>query len=154
MKDQKIKYIDTIYLGIGEIIVAALICGVYLILDALDLYQFSYTVITGAILGGAVTVVNMLILSVAVNRAVEKFIAERGTEEMDEETAQEYAKKNGMAVQNAMTRSYLIRLVLMLAALVLALLSGWFSPLATVIPLIMYRPIIYVTELIKRKRGE
>lgn len=154
MEKKKIKYIDTLYLGIGELIVAALICAVYLILDALDLYKFSYTVITGAILGGAVTVVNMLILSIAVNRAVEKFISERGSEEMDEETAQEYAKKNGMAVQNAMTRSYLIRLVLMLAALVVALMSGWFSPLATVIPLLMYRPIIYLTELFKRKRGE
>ena len=56
-----------------------------------------------------------------------------------------------MAVQTAMTKSYLFRMALMIGALVLAMLSGWFNPLATVIPLLMYRPILYVTEFIKNK---
>ena len=77
---------------------------------------------------------------------------------MEEEEAEEYAKKHGTAVQNAMMKSYMFRMLLMIGSLVLAMLSGWFSPLATVIPLLMYRPILYVTEFIKTKikvkRGE
>ena len=70
---------------------------------------------------------------------------------MDEEEAEKYAKEHGMVVQNAMTKSYLLRMGLMIGALVLGMVSGYFSPLATVIPLLMYRPILYVTELIKIK---
>ena len=150
-KNKLSAYIDTVWLALGEIIVVALISAVYLMLK-----RFDYTVITGAALGGAVTVINFLILSVGVNRAINKFVAERGDREMDEEEAEEYAKKHGTAVQNAMLKSYAFRMLLMIGSLVLAMISGWFSPLATVIPLLMYRPILYVTEFIKTKvkRGE
>lgn len=146
-------YIDTVWLAIGEAIVAALISVVFLLIG-----KFSYQVVTGAILGGAVTVLNFLILSVGVNRAINKFVEERGKGEMDEEEADKYAKEHGMAVQNAMMKSYMLRMLLMIGALVLAGVSGWFDIIATVIPLLMYRPILYVTEFIKTKmsakRGE
>lgn len=146
-------YIDTVWLAIGEAIVAALISVVFLLIG-----KFSYQVVTGAILGGAVTVLNFLILSVGVNRAINKFVEERGEGEMDEEEADKYAKEHGMAVQNAMMKSYMLRMLLMIGALVLAGVSGWFDIIATVIPLLMYRPILYVTEFIKTKmsakRGE
>lgn len=148
-KNNPSPYADTLYLAAGEVVVAVLVCAVYLLLK-----KFDYTVALGALLGGAVTVTNLLVLSISVNRAINKYVEERGSEEMDEEEAAEYAKKNGMAVQNAMTRSYLLRTVLMLGALVLALISGWFDTIATVIPLLMYRPLIYLTELLKKKRGE
>ena len=146
-------YIDTVWLALGEVVVGILISAVYLIIR-----RFDYTVVTGAALGGAVTVINFLILSVAVNRAVNRYITERGDKELNEEEAEAYAKEHGMAVQNAMTKSYLLRMLLMIGSLVLAMISGWFNPLATVIPLLMYRPILYVTEFIKTKfkvkRGE
>ena len=146
-------YIDTVWLALGEVIVAAIVSAVYLLIG-----RFDYTVLTGAALGGAVTVINFLILSVGVNRAINRFVEERGDGEMEEEEAEEYAKKHGTAVQNAMMKSYMFRMLLMIGSLVLAMLSGWFSPLATVIPLLMYRPILYVTEFIKTKikvkRGE
>jgi sensor histidine kinase YesM len=146
-------YIDTVWLAIGEAIVAALISVVFLLIK-----QFSYQVVTGAILGGAVTVLNFLILSVGVNRAINNFVKERGDKEMDEEEADKYAKEHGMAVQNAMMKSYMLRMFLMIGALVLAGITGWFDIIATVIPLLMYRPILYVTEFIKTKmsakRGE
>ena len=146
-------YIDTVWLAIGEAIVAALISVVFLLIG-----KFSYQVVTGAILGGAVTVLNFLILSVGVNRAINNFVKERGDKEMDEEEADKYAKEHGMAVQNAMMKSYMLRMFLMIGALVLAGITGWFDIIATVIPLLMYRPILYVTEFIKTKmsakRGE
>ena len=145
-KNKLSVYIDTVWLALGEAVVAVLVSLVFLIFGKLN-----YTVPLGALLGGAVTVVNFLILSVSINRAINSYITERGDKEMDEEEAEKYAKDHGMAVQNAMTKSYLLRMALMIGALVLAMISGWFSPLATVIPLIMYRPILYVTEFIKAK---
>ena len=145
-KNKLSVYIDTVWLALGEAVVAVLVSLVFLIFGKLN-----YTVPLGALLGGAVTVVNFLILSVSINRAINGYITERGDKEMDEEEAEKYAKEHGMAVQNAMTKSYLLRMALMIGALVLAMISGWFSPLATVIPLITYRPILYVTEFIKAK---
>ena len=146
-------YIDTVWLAIGEAIAAALISVVFLLIG-----KFNYSVVTGAVLGGAVTVINFFILSVGINRAINKFVEERGKDEMDEEEADKYAKEHGMTVQNAMMKSYMLRMFLMIGALVLAGVSGWFDIIATVIPLLMYRPILYVTEFIKTKmsakRGE
>ena len=153
MKNKLSVYIDTVWLLLGEAIVALIISAAYLLLK-----RFDYTVLTGAALGGVVTAVNFLILSVAINRAINGYVAERGEGEMDEEEAEKYAKDHGAAVQNAMVKSYMLRMFLMVASLVLAMVSGWFSPLATAIPLLMYRPILYVTEFIKvksqKKRGE
>ena len=153
MKNKLSVYIDTVWLALGEAIVALLISAVYLLLK-----RFDYTVLTGAILGGAVAAVNFLILSVSVNRAINGYVAERGEGEMDEEEAEKYAKDHGTAVQNAMLKSYTLRMFLMVAALLLAMITGWFSPLATAIPLLLYRPILYAIEFIKvkvnAKRGE
>ena len=152
-KNKLSLYIDTVWLAIGEAIVAALISVVFLLIG-----KFNYSVVTGAILGGAVTVLNFFILSVGVNRAINQFVEERGNKEMDEEEADKYAKEHGMMVQNAMMKSYMLRMFLMIGALVLAGITGWFDIIATVIPLLMYRPILYVTEFIKTKlnakRGE
>ena len=147
-KNKLSVYIDTVWLALGEVIVALLVSVGFIIFKS-----FNYTVITGAALGGAVTVINFLILSVGVNRAVSKYIEGRGEGEMDEEEAEKYAKEHGMAVQNAMMKSYMFRMLLMIGALVLAGISGWFNIIATVIPLLMYRPILYVTEFIKTKLG-
>lgn len=152
------KYIDTVWLALGEVAVGILVTVGFIIAKALGQDVAVYKAITGALLGGAVTVINFLILSVAVNRAVNGYVAEIGDRKMDEEEAEKYAKEHGMAVQNAMTKSYLLRMGLMIGSLVLAMLSGWFSPLATVIPLLMYRPVLYAVEFIKTKvnakRGE
>ena len=152
-KNKLLVYIDTLWLTLGELVVALIVSAGFLLFK-----RFDYTVVTGALLGGAVTVINFLILSVAVNKAVNGYIAGRGDKEMDDEEAEQYAQTHGNVVQNAMLRSYIIRMFLMLGSLVLAMVSGWFSPLAPVIPLLMYRPILYTVELIKAKikakRGE
>ena len=149
--NQKLSYIDTLYLAIAEGIVALAVTAAFIILGLIGVASFDYTVVLGALLGGAVTVLNFFILSVSINRAVAKYIEARGKEELSEEEAEEFSKKHGMDVQNAMTKSYILRTVLMAAALVAALFTKLFNPIATVIPLLMYRPIIYVIELIKTK---
>lgn len=134
-------------LAIGEIIVSALVCVIYLILG-----KFDYTVVTGSILGSIVTVANFAVLTFSVNRAVDRYLELRGSREMSEEEAEAFAKEHTVAVQNAATKSLILRTASMLAALVAAFLfTDLFSVLATAIPLLMFRPILYVLELIKSK---
>lgn len=136
-------------LALCEVIVSTLVCIVYLAIG-----KFDYTVITGVTLGSVVTVANFVFLTLSVNRAVDRYLALRGSREMDEEEAEKFANQHAMAVQNAATRSFMIRTATMLAALVGAFLLEWFEPLATVIPLLMFRPLLYILELIKRKRDK
>ena len=146
---KKNNYIDTLYLAILEGITAAIIVLVYLAIGRLQ-----STVILGAILGAIVTVINFLILSVTVNNAINKYLALRGDKELSEEEAEKFAKQHSVKIQNAITKSYILRTALMFGALVLAFITKWFDPLAALIPLLMYKPLIYVIEIIKRKRGE
>ena len=146
---------DVGMLALGELIVSGITAMVYLLLFSVGVFEENrlLTIIMGSLLGSAVIVLNFLILTVSVNRAVNKYIAIRGTAEMDDDAAEKFAAENSMIIQNAMTRSYIIRSVLMLGVLVCAfLISNVFNVIATLIPLVCYRPIIYITELIKNKR--
>lgn len=145
----KNSYIDTIYLAIGEFIVSLLVVLVYIAIR-----KFDWTVASGVILGSAVTILNFIILSHAVNKALNKFIDLRGDKEMDEEEAKAFAKANSIKVQNAVTKSYVFRTGLMMGALVLGFITKLFNPIATLIPLVMYKPLLYATQFIKQKRGE
>lgn len=105
-------------------------------------YTFSYKVVTGAILGAAVSVVNFIVLCNAVNRGIDKFLELRGDAEMDEEEAADFAEKNSSVIQAAVQKSMFIRSGSIVVVLVVAFLLGWFDPIATVIPILMYRPLI------------
>lgn len=132
---------------IGEILTSVITVGIFSILG-----KFSYAVIFGAILGSVVTIINFLILSITATRALNKVLERKPSEAMDEEAAAEFAAQNQGEIQNAVKISYLIRTLTMVATLVLAfLLRNWFDVISTVIPLIMFRPIITVAALIKRR---
>lgn len=149
MNNKFTKYSDAVLMAIGEAAVAVVITLVY---TAIGLFKLP--VLFGAVLGGIVTVINFLILSHAVNKALNKFISLRGDGEMSEEESAQFAKKHSVAVQAAVAKSYLFRTGLMVGSLVLAFITGWFDPIATVIPLLLYKPLLYTIEFIKRKRGE
>lgn len=134
----------------GELLVSLLTVAVFALIG-----KFDYTVITGAALGSAVATANFAILSFSINRAVDKYLALRGDREMDDEQAEAFANRHAMEVQNVATRSFMIRTFSMLATLVAAfLLTSWFSPIATAVPLLMFRPVLYVIELITKKRDK
>ena len=147
--ENKNSYIDTIYLAIGEIIVSLLVLLVYIAIG-----KFEWTVITGVILGSLATIANFIILSIALNKARDKFIDMRGDKELSEEEAEAFAKANSIKVQNAVTKSYVFRTGLMMGSLVIAFITKWFNPIATLVPLAMYKPLLYVTQFVKQKRGE
>jgi hypothetical protein len=147
--ENKNSYIDTIYLAIGEAIVSLLVLLIYLAIG-----KFDWTVITGVILGSLATIANFVILSIALNKALDKFIDMRGDKELSEEEAEAFAKANSIKVQNAVTKSYVFRTGLMMGSLVIAFITKWFNPIATLVPLAMYKPLLYVTQFTKQKRGE
>jgi len=140
---------DALWLAIGEAVVSLITALVFLAIG-----QFGFDVVAGLLLGSGVMVLNFLILSISINRAIDNYMQIRGEKEMDDEEAVAFAAKYSSSVQSAATGSYLLRTVLMLAALVGAfLLKGVFNVIATLVPLVMYRPIIYVMEVF-RKRSE
>ena len=147
MQKKNMPTSEILFLVVGEIIVSLIVSGVYVLLD-----RFSYAVIGGCLLGSAVTVFNFVYLSVAVNRAIDKAMANRKAGEMTDEEAAAFAAENQAAVQRAAQGSYLVRQILMLGVLVGAfLLDGWFDVIATLIPLLMFRPLLTVCGLMKKK---
>lgn len=138
---------DILFLVAGELIVSLIIVGVYIALDAFD-----WRVITGALLGSAVTVLNFVILSFSVNRAIDRVMAERGNREMSEEEADTFAAAHSAEIQKSVKSSYLLRQILMLGVLVAAILLDIANVLAAVIPLVFFRPILMAREAFRKKK--
>ncbi len=133
---------------IGELAVSLIICAVYLIID-----KFTYRVALGALLGSAVVVVNFLVMAIASGRLLDEFMKERGDGEMSEEETSELVSKYQSRIQNQMKLSFLIRNIVMVLTLVVAFLIDIFDVIATLIPLMLFKPLIMLAELIDRKRG-
>ena len=146
---------ELLYLALGEGACAALTVVGFLVFQLISKEKaiFDYTVITGALLGAFVVVINFLILAVSANRAINTFLEERGSKELTEEEAEAFAKEHQARVKLAVTRSYIIRSVLTAGTLVIAFVLAWFNPIATAIPLFSYKPVLYLIEFLKRKVG-
>ena len=151
MNENKTSTKEILSLTFLEIAVAALTVIIYAVLDILGVASFSWQVISGALLGVAVIVLNYLFLTLSLNRAIENYLSIRGEGEMDEEEAAKFAAENSMPIQNAIKTSFIIRTVTMLAALLIAFITGWFNPIATVVPLLAFRPLLHIMEIIKGK---
>lgn len=139
---------------IGELAVSLITAGVYLAVEAIaDNGAFTYRVISGLALGTAVVIANYLVLTVSVNRAINKVMALRPEGEMTEEEIMEFAEKNQGTIKNAAAFSYIIRTLTMLLTFVLAftLLKRWFAVVATVVPLLAFRPIIMAGEFFRKR---
>ncbi len=151
MKNKNVPLRETALVLLGEIVVSLLVCAVYLIIQ-----RFSYKVVTGVCLGSAVIVLNFLFLSLSTNKSIDNFLALRGTKEMNDEEAEEFAAKFRFEIQNKTRLSFIIRTLSMVAALVLAFILEWFDVIATLVPLLMLRPIITVETLLRSKfnKGE
>lgn len=143
---QKLPLGELAAIAVGELIASLIVCAVYLALD-----RFSCKVPLGALLGSAVTLLNFLALSLMTNRVLDRFMAERGTEEMDEEAATALAAKYRGEVQKQIKLSFIIRNLVMLLTLVAAFLIDVFDVIATLVPLLMLRPSLALFGLIKKK---
>lgn len=151
---QKIKkYVkDTSPLAIGEGLVALAVIIGGLLLDVFGLYEFEYSIITGAILGAVISIINYIVLTVAVDKAINDFVRLRGNGEMDDDEADKFAKENSAQIQNVIKTSFILRNLTMVAALVIAFLTRLFNPLATAIPLLAFRPLLSVVDTVMKKQ--
>ncbi len=140
---------EVLLLLIGEAIVSAITVLGAFIISLFSEYVFDFRAILGALLGVSVTVLNFLFLTISVNRAVDSYLEVRGSREMSEEEAEKFTAENSMIIQNKIKTSFIIRTVTMLLALVLAFVTGLFNPLCTVIPMLMFRPLISIGQLFK-----
>ena len=153
MNDKKEYYKELFSVILGELIVSLLTVAGFFVADLIFDGIFDYTVVTGALLGAFVVILNFLILSVSINRVVDSYVTERGGREMTEEEAEAFALEHEGRIKLAVSRSYIIRTLLMIGTLVCAFLLEWFHPLAAAIPLFMYKPVIYLTQLIRSRKG-
>lgn len=146
MNKTKLPYYEIFTLLIGEVILSLIVSAIYLMIG-----RFDYTVVTGAALGSAVTVLNFLYLAISTTKAIDNFLMLRGEKEMTEEENAAFVAEHQAKIQNAMKISYIIRTATMLAALVVAFILKFFAVIPTLVPLLLYRPITLVAALIKRK---
>ncbi len=146
MQKTKLPYYEIFTLIIGEIIASIITVGVYLIIG-----KFDYKVITGVSLGTVVTVLNFLYLSISTTRAIDRFLMLKGEREMTEEETAAFVAEHQAKIQNTIKLSYIIRTLTMLVALVVAFLTKQFALIATLVPLLLFRPITMVAAMIKRK---
>lgn len=144
MTENKFPKKEFIILSVGEAICVLVTTLAFLGVSLLGISQFvfSYKVVTGALLGAVVMLLNFLFLSVSVNKAVDEYIALRGDKEMSDEDAEAFAAKNSMLIQNAVKKSFIVRVVSIAVSLVVAFLLDWFHPLATIVPILAYQPIL------------
>lgn len=145
---------DILPMILAEVAVALLVVLGAAALSLADIITFDFRIISGALLGAAVMIFNYLILTLSVDRAIKNFMALRGDREMDDEEAEKFAADNSMPIQNAIKTSFIIRTISMLATLIVAFLLDWFNPLATAIPLLAMRPLLYLIEIIKGKTAK
>ncbi len=134
---------------IGELSASLIVCAVYLIIQ-----KFTFQVPLGALLGSLVVIINFTVMAIMSNRIIDAFLKERGDGEMDDEQTAELVKKYEGRIQNQMKLSYIVRSVAMLVTLVLAFLIDAFDVIATLIPLLIFRPLITISEMLDARRAK
>ena len=155
MKKSKFPTSEVLTLLVGELAVAIITLAGYLIYDLFPDTDVTYLhVLLGLALGVLVTTLNYMFMIISVDRAVKNFLELRGSREMTDEEAEKFTAEHQMGVQNAIKTSFIIRTVTMLAALVVAFLVDIFAPIATVIPLLAFRPIVTLAGRFSAKSGE
>lgn len=122
---------ETFYLLLGELICSAAIIGIYAMLGALE-----PSVIWGVLVGTLLGASNFFMLGVSADAAATK--------------AQQQDVNGG---KKLMRLSYQFRLIVLFAILFVFAKSGLCNPLAMVLPLLLFRPILMVIEFL-RKPGE
>ena len=112
-----------------ELALSALMVGVYALLG-----RFSGGVVLGAALGTALAVLNFVAMVVSLLRAERAGVPAKG--------------------QLASTGSYIFRMIVLAAVLVLVLKTGYFDPVATLLPLVFFRIAIMLSELFHKKGAD
>ncbi len=122
---------ETLFLLLGELFCSAIIVGIYALIGILE-----PGVIWGVLVGSVLSTANFFMLGVSADAAANR--------------AQDQNVKGGKSL---MRLSYQLRLIVLFIILFAFAKSGLCSPLAMVLPLVLFRPILMVIEFL-RKPGE
>lgn len=151
MNKLKSSVYEVSILIIGEILVSLLVIGGYFLFGPFAETPFT-SMVVGVSVGSAVIIVNYLLLILTVNRQINNYLSLRGSREMTPEEILTFTTEHSMKIQNAIKLSFLVRLLTMVGALVLAFVFiDFINPIATVIPILAYRFILTLGELIRKK---
>lgn len=146
MNDKRIPLAELLFVCVGEAVVSLITVLIYIALN-----KFNYSVVTGVLLGSTVIILNFIFLCISINRAIDNIMAERGDAEMDEQQAAEFSEKHKASLNKTVQLSNTLRMLSMVGALVLAFVLGHFDVIATLVPIVMYHPLILVSGLITKK---
>ena len=128
MDSRKIVYRETALVAVGELILTAVMVGVFAALG-----YFRMNVLWGAVAGCFVMIANYFLMAVTVSIAADR--AEQG------ETA---------AAQKMIQLSSIVRLAVMAAVLFAALKLGA-NVLALLLPMLFVRPVLFLAEFFRKK---
>lgn len=131
MNDKKQTLQDILIVAVGELICLGLMYVVFALLHRLD-----GKVLLGGALGAFTAVLNYFLLAVSVFSAADRAAAGDPN----------YGKR-------ILRLSMLRRFVLMIAILVIGAKSGYCDVIAMVIPLALFRSILFIGEFFRRKDG-
>lgn len=131
MDNRKYVFSQVLTVLIGELLLSALMVGVFALLGHFDL-----NVVLGAVAGAVIATANHLVLVLSVMAASAK--------------AEKQDVKGGQAL---VQMSYMGRLIGLFLVLVLCAKSGIFNLVALVIPLVFTRPILTITDHYNKKGG-
>ena len=129
MESRKAVIRETLAVLLGVTVCAALMCGVFALL-----HKFDMTVLLGAALGTALTVLNFFSLAMVATRAADR--------------AQQQDVEGG---KKLLKGSYPIRILALAVVLFVCAKSGYFNVIALVLPLVFVRPVITVLEFFRKK---
>ena len=147
---------ETLRIATGTIILSVLMIAVFLILGFFDL-----TVLWGALLGTAVTILNFFLLGLSVQRATEKMKdvhlpsyeeAEAELEDGEEEPPVPDSPEMKQAKQG-MQLAYTGRMMLVVLTGILALAISCFNPVAALVPFLFPRIIIFIYGIFHKEEA-
>jgi hypothetical protein len=125
------KYSDSLIVAVGQALCVAAMIGIFALVG-----QFKLTVLWGGLAGGFIATANFFLMTLYINKAA------------DRAEAQDVA-----GGQKLIHLSYMGRMIGMFVALIVCAKSGLCHPLALIIPLAFTRPILTVSELLRKKGG-
>ena len=129
MNSKNTAFRDTAAVAIGQILVSAAMIAVFTFLD-----KYSPAVLYGALTGAAVATANFFLMAYFANQAADK--------------AENQDVAGG---QKLIQLSYMGRMLGTFVVLIVCAKSGYFHPLALVLPLAFTRPILTIAEIFKKK---
>lgn len=131
MDSRKFVFQETAIVLLGQVVGTGIMFAVFAMLHA-----FTPPVLYGGLLGAVLSVLNFFVMAVCGSLAADKAVAQD--------------VKGG---QRILQISQLVRYLLLFIILFAAGKSGWFSPIALVVPLLFVRPTLFLGEFF-RKSGD